>query len=153
VNDCREAPVQYNNKQTDNEEIIVKKEHDVGNVLETKGMKQRCTKKKRMNCLFGSSKIYVGRMAVPYPRRLVAGFPPWRPGFEPKSSLVGFVVDKVALGQVFSEYFCFRNQFSFDRLLHIHHHLSSEAGTVGQLMACVPSGLSLIPPQETKKKN
>jgi hypothetical protein len=29
VNDDREAPVQYNNKQIDNEEIIVKKEHDV----------------------------------------------------------------------------------------------------------------------------
>jgi hypothetical protein len=28
-----------------------------------------------------------------------------RPGFEPGSGHVGFVVDKVALGQVFSEYF------------------------------------------------
>jgi hypothetical protein len=34
-------------------------------------------------------------------------FPPRRPGFEPRSSHVGFVVDKVALGQVFSEYFGF----------------------------------------------
>jgi hypothetical protein len=32
---------------------------------------------------------------------------PRRPGFEPGSSQVGFVVDKVALGQVFSEYFGF----------------------------------------------
>jgi hypothetical protein len=30
-----------------------------------------------------------------------------RPGFEPGSCHVGFVVDKVALGQVFSEYFGF----------------------------------------------
>jgi hypothetical protein len=30
---------------------------------------------------------------------------------------VGFVVDKVALGQVFSEYFGFHCQFSFHRLL------------------------------------
>jgi hypothetical protein len=36
---------------------------------------------------------------------------------------VGFVVDKVALGQVFSEYFCFLCKFSFHRLLHIHHHI------------------------------
>jgi hypothetical protein len=28
-------------------------------------------------------------------------------GFEPRSGHVGFVVDKVALGQVFSEYFGF----------------------------------------------
>jgi hypothetical protein len=39
--------------------------------------------------------------------RLVAGFPPRRPGFKPGSSYVGFVVDKVALDQVFSEYFRF----------------------------------------------
>jgi hypothetical protein len=62
---------------------------------------------------------------------------------------VGFVVDKVALGQVFSEYIGLPCQFSFYRLLHIHH-LSSEAGTIGQLVADVPSGPSLTPPQETK---
>jgi hypothetical protein len=44
---------------------------------------------------------------------LVAGFPPRRPGFEPGYGQVGFVVDKVALGQVFSEYFGFPCQSSF----------------------------------------
>jgi hypothetical protein len=34
-------------------------------------------------------------------------------GFEPGSGHVGFVVDKVALGQVFSEYFGFPCQSSF----------------------------------------
>jgi hypothetical protein len=61
-------------------------------------------------------------------------------------------VDKVALGQVFSEYFGFPCQFSFHRLLHTHHHLSSGAGTIGQQVADVPSGLSLTPRRETKKK-
>jgi hypothetical protein len=65
---------------------------------------------------------------------------------------VGFVVDKGALWQVFSEYFGFPYQFSFHRLLHIHHHLSSEAGTVDKLVADVPSGHSLTPPQETKRE-
>jgi hypothetical protein len=65
---------------------------------------------------------------------------------------VGFVVDEVALGQVLFECFGFPCQFSFHRLLHIHHHLSSGAGTLGQLVADVPSGLSLTPPRETKKK-
>jgi hypothetical protein len=74
-----------------------------------------------------------------------------RPAFEPRSGHVGFVVEKVALGQVLSEYFGFPCQFSFHRLLHTHH-LSSGAGTIGQLMADVPSGLRLTPPQETKKK-
>jgi hypothetical protein len=46
-------------------------------------------------------------MAVPLLRPLVAGFPPRRPEFEPVSGHVGFVVDKVTLGQVFSEYFGF----------------------------------------------
>jgi hypothetical protein len=83
-------------------------------------------------------------------RRLVAGFPPRRLGFGPRSSQVGFVVDKVALGQVFSEYFGFPCQFSFHRLFNTHHHLSSGAGTTGQLVSDVPSGLSLPPPQGTE---
>jgi hypothetical protein len=91
-------------------------------------------------------------MAVPLLRRLVADFPPQRPGFKPRSGYVGFVVDKVALRHVFSEYFSFQSQFSFHRLFHIHH-LSSKAGTKGQFVADVPSGLSLTPPQETKKKS
>jgi hypothetical protein len=43
---------------------------------------------------------------------------------------VGFVVDKVALGQVFFEYFGFPFQSSFHQFLHNHHHLSSGAGTI-----------------------
>jgi hypothetical protein len=70
-----------------------------------------------------------------------------RPGFEPRSGHVGFMVDKVVLGQVFSECFGFPYQFSFHRLHHTHH-LSSGAGTIDQLVADVPSGLSLTPPQE-----
>jgi hypothetical protein len=43
-------------------------------------------------------------------------------------------------------------QFSFHRLLHAHYYLSSSgAGTIGQLVADVPSALSLTPPQESKK--
>jgi hypothetical protein len=41
-------------------------------------------------------------------------------------------MEKVAQGQVFSEYFGFPSQFSFHQLLHIHHHhhhLLSGAGT------------------------
>jgi hypothetical protein len=63
---------------------------------------------------------------------------------------VGFVVDKVALWQVFSKYLGFSCPFSFHRLLHIHH-LSSGAGAIDQLVVDVPSGLGLTPPQETKK--
>jgi hypothetical protein len=58
----------------------------------------------------------------------------------------------VALRQVFSEDFSFPYQFLFHRLLHIHHHLSIGAGTTGQLVADVPSGLSLTPPQKKLKK-
>jgi hypothetical protein len=39
--------------------------------------------------------------AIPWLRRLVSGLPLRRPGFDPGSVHVGFVVDKVALGQVF----------------------------------------------------
>jgi hypothetical protein len=42
------------------------------------------------------------------------------PGFEPGSGHVGFVVDKAALGQIFSEYFGWSCQ-AFPWLPHIHH--------------------------------
>jgi hypothetical protein len=61
-------------------------------------------------------------------------------------------MDEVTLGQVFSKYFDFPCQFSFHQLIHIHHHLSSGAGTIGQLVADVPSGLSLTPPKKKIKK-
>jgi hypothetical protein len=38
------------------------------------------------------------------------------PGFNPRSGNVGFVVDEVALEQVFSQYFGFSCQFSFHQL-------------------------------------
>jgi hypothetical protein len=41
-------------------------------------------------------------------------------------------MDKVALGQVFSEYFGFPCQSSFHQLLQKHTHLSSGDGTIGQ---------------------
>jgi hypothetical protein len=78
--------------------------------------------------------------------------PPRRPGFKPRSDHMGFVLNKVALGQVFSEYFRFPSQFSFHQLLQIHHHLPSGAGTIGQTVADVQSGLSVTPPQETNKQ-
>jgi hypothetical protein len=91
-----------------------------------------------------------GVMAVPKLRRLVSGFPQRKPGFEPRSGDVGFVVNKVALGQVFSDYFGFPCQVLFHRMLNVHHHLSSGAGTIGQFVADVPNGLSLTPPPGTK---
>jgi hypothetical protein len=78
-------------------------------------------------------------------------FPPRRTGLKPRSNHVGFVVKKVALEQVFSQYFGFPCQFSFHRLLHTHR-LSSGAGTIGQLVADVLSGLSLTPPKQKLNK-
>jgi hypothetical protein len=70
----------------------------------------------------GSSAFFLALMyrTVPYLKGLVAGFSPRRPRFYPRSGHVGFVLEKVALEQVFSEYFGFLCQFSFHQLLHIH---------------------------------
>jgi hypothetical protein len=40
-------------------------------------------------------------------QRFAAGFPQQRPGYDPRSGHVGFMVDKVAQRLVFSEYFYF----------------------------------------------
>jgi hypothetical protein len=55
------------------------------------------------------------RRAVTWLRQLVAGFSPRRPGFDSGPIHVGFVVDKVALGRVFPEYFGFLLSMSFHR--------------------------------------
>jgi hypothetical protein len=105
----------------------------------------------RIEFLGSTFTSYLARKGHAYLRQLVAGFPQRWPGFDPRSSNVGFVVNKVALGQVFSKYFDIPCQSSFHQLLHSHHHLSSGAGTIGQLVADVPSGFSLTPPEGTKE--
>jgi hypothetical protein len=40
-------------------------------------------------------------------RQLAASLPLQRPGFDPRTVYVGFVVDKVALGLLFPKYFSF----------------------------------------------
>jgi hypothetical protein len=58
---------------------------------------------------------------------------------------VGFVVDKMALGQVFSEYFGFPCQSPFHQLLH-NHPSSIIWGLYNRPeVAAVPSGLSPTP--------
>jgi hypothetical protein len=52
----------------------------------------------------------------------VAGFPQRRPRFATGSGQPRTVLDKVVLGQVFSEYFGFPYQSSFHHILHLHNH-------------------------------
>jgi hypothetical protein len=95
----------------------------------------------------GSHVHYPGLEGRAKLRRLVSDFPLRRPGFEPRSRHVGFVVDEVTLEKVFSEYFDFPCQFSFHHLVHTHY-LSCGAGKICQLVADEPSGLSFTPRQE-----
>jgi hypothetical protein len=71
------------------------------------------------------------------------------PRFSPRSGHMEFVVDKVELAQVFSEYFSFPYQFSLNWICYTH--LLSGAGTLGPLRAGVPSGLTLTPPHKLKE--
>jgi hypothetical protein len=58
---------------------------------------------------------------------------------------VGFVVNKVALGQVFSKHFGFPFQSAFHQLLHNHHHLFIWGWYNRPIVVAVLSGLSLTP--------
>jgi hypothetical protein len=60
-------------------------------------------------------------------------------------SHVGFVEEKVTLGQVFSGCFGYPCQFSFHQLLHNRSQLSSGADNKRPVVGAVPSGLSLTP--------
>jgi hypothetical protein len=59
--------------------------------------------------------------AATWLKRLAAGFAPQRPGFAPESCQVGFVVDKVALEYVVSQYFGFPCQSVCHNILHLHN--------------------------------
>jgi hypothetical protein len=56
---------------------------------------------------------------------------------------------KVAPGQIYSDYVGLPCK-SFHRMIHIHHHPSFRAAIIGQIVAYVPTGLSLTPPKETQ---
>jgi hypothetical protein len=62
--------------------------------------------------------INPGIRAVPWLRRLAASLPPRRPGCDPGSVHVGFVMDKVALGQVFPRGLRFSPVISIPPVLH-----------------------------------
>jgi hypothetical protein len=57
-------------------------------------------------------------VAVPWLWRIVAGLPLRRPGFDPGLVHVGFVVDKVALRQVFLRVFGFPLSIFIPLVLH-----------------------------------
>jgi hypothetical protein len=74
-------------------------------------------------CLFawGLPTSFISCISDSSSGRAVAGFSQQGPGSSPRSSHVESVVDKTALGKVFSEYFGFPCH-SFHRLLHTHLH-------------------------------
>jgi hypothetical protein len=90
------------------------------------------------------------KRVLPQLRRLVAGFPRRWPGFKPRSGHVGFVVDKVALRQVSSGYFCFPLPIVIPPTAP-HSYNLSVAGTIDQFVTDIPSGLRLTPPQEANR--
>jgi hypothetical protein len=82
--------------------------------------------------VFVTCEVYIE--AVPWFRQLVTGLSPWRPGFTPGSVHVGLMVDKVALGQVFSE---IHNWFPLSVSFHWGSISLSGEWTVGLLVAAV----------------
>jgi hypothetical protein len=87
--------------------------------------------------------------AVPWLRRLVIDLSPRRPVFEPGSMHVGFVVDKVALGQVFLRVLRFF-PCQYHSTVFLHTHISSGGWTVCPLAAAVQRR-SLAPSKINKK--
>jgi hypothetical protein len=62
---------------------------------------QRLSKLRNLFQIIECGDLRVLPVAVPWLRSLVASLSPWRPGFAPGAIRMGFVVDKVALGQIF----------------------------------------------------
>jgi hypothetical protein len=84
------------------------------------------------------------KKAVPYLRRLVAGFPPWQPGFKPGSGHVGFC-----------DGLKWRCQSTFHLLLHnhLHYHLRlAQLARSGHSANSLTNQIKKNDRQETEKK-
>jgi hypothetical protein len=94
---------------------------------------------------------YIKLWAVPWLRRLAAGLPLRRPGFDPGSVHVGFVMAQSGTGTGFSpEYFSFPLSISFHRCSitrkrtksnnhhhrHLHHRVAQEASRCVRSVCC-----------------
>jgi hypothetical protein len=82
-----------------------------------------------VECLWSGSRLqnfeYQWSKAVPWLRSLVASLSPRRPRFAPGSIHEEFMVYKMALGQVFSEFFDFLLSISFHRRSPNSYHLGN----------------------------
>jgi hypothetical protein len=102
-----------------------------------------------------SNTVGIGRAIA---QAVTLRFPTAEARVQAQVSHVGFVVNKVALGQFLSEYFGFLSKFSFRFPLQIlipttaphssSSSSSSSSGTTDQLVADVPSGFNLTPPKK-----
>jgi hypothetical protein len=81
-------------------------------------MKYFCRKECKENRLLIKHNNRTMNFVVLWLRRLVAGLAPRRPGFKPGSVHVGFMVDKVALGQVSLRVLLFSPVSVISRWLH-----------------------------------
>jgi len=96
-----------------------KPEHTLTNVYHHHGVAAGRARRNRPDPMTSTT-----ARAVPWLRRLVAGLSPRRPGFAPGSVHVGFVVDKVALGQVFLRVLRF-SPVNIHSTVALHTHISS----------------------------
>jgi hypothetical protein len=97
-------------------------------------------------------KCNTGKLAVPWLRRLVAGLSPRRHGFDPGSVRVGFVVDKVALGQVFLPVLRFSPVNFIPPVLHYTKKLIFITGLHNKPQGCGASVVICCGTLLTKKK-
>jgi hypothetical protein len=101
-----------------------------------------------------STRISVVGASLCIGRSIAQAVSRWRPaaaaGFKPGSGQVGFVVDKVALGRVFSEYFGFPCQSSFHQILY-HHNLPGQVQLANQWPPGRVDPTGLHPHYENKK--
>jgi hypothetical protein len=91
---------------------------------------------------------YVGRAIAQPVNRWLPNAAAW---IRVRAEHLGFVVDKVILGEVFSEYFGFPWQLSFHQFLHHHNHpgLAQQAYWWPQ---CRVDAIGLHPPPFQSKK-
>jgi hypothetical protein len=89
--------------------------------------------------------------AFPWLRRLVAGLSSRRPGFDPGSVHVGFVLDKVALEQVFTRVLRFSPVNFIPPVLHYKEKQKKQIFLFIFIIGCGASVVSAAGPFSTKQ--
>jgi hypothetical protein len=113
--------LQHNNNTTTGNCIYTKRQILISNSTYKHSESDYQNNEYSLHTITGRSKTNTTQISRAIAQEVSRWLPTAAAGFAPGPGQVGFVVDKLTLGQVFSEYFGFPCQSLFHQILHYNH--------------------------------